>query len=61
MRVLVGAALVVLLAGCYESPDATVFEPGVYKGAKDPLLAQQGAAERQKALMKRFSHGQTDR
>jgi len=61
MRMLLGAAVVVLLAGCYESPDVTVFEPGVYKGAKDPLLAQQGVPDRQKALMKRFSQGQTDR
>ena len=61
MRMIFGAACVLLLAACYESPGVTVYEPGVYKGAQDPLMAQQAVAERQKVLMKRFSEGQTDR
>ena len=48
------------LSGCWESSDVTVHEAGQYKGAKDPLLAQQGAA-RGEALKKRFQLGQMDR
>jgi len=61
MRAFLGAACLLLLAGCYESPDVTVYEPGVYKGAKDPLLAQKEVADRQQVLKKRFSDGQMDR
>jgi hypothetical protein len=45
-------------AACsYESRQTTVHEPGVYKGAKDPLLAQQ----KQQELIDRFKLVQTDR
>jgi hypothetical protein len=49
------------LAGCYQSPDATLYKPGVYKGVKDPLLAKQREASQQKALLERFDLVQRDR
>jgi hypothetical protein len=48
------------LSGCYESADVTVYEQGMYKGKKDPLLSQQGAA-REESLKKRFQLVQLDR
>ena len=51
---------VVALAGCYETADVTVHEPGKYKGGSDPLLQQQATA-REEALRKRFEVGQLDR
>ena len=56
--------LVVLVAGalsaCYESADVTVHEPGVYKGAEDPLL-KTDASKRNEELMARFNQVQRDR
>ena len=54
------AALVLGLSGCYESTQVTVHKPGDYKGAKDPLLSQQGST-RADALRKRFELVQLDR
>lgn len=54
------AAATLALTGCWESSDITVHEPGKYKGATDPLLAQQGAS-RADALKKRFELVQMDR
>jgi hypothetical protein len=54
------AAFIVLagLTGCSSEPRSVIMhEPGVYKGAKDPLLAQQ----RQQELIDRFKLVQTDR
>ena len=48
------------IAGCYETPDVTIHEPGQYKGKRDPLLNQQ-ASSRDEALHKRFDLVQTDR
>ncbi len=46
------------LAGCsYESRETTIHEPGVYKGAKDPLLA----LKNQQQLIDRLKLVQTDR
>ena len=46
------------LAGCsYESRKPTMHEPGVYKGAKDQVLAEQ----RQQELINRFKLVQADR
>jgi hypothetical protein len=53
-------AFMVLLgfARCsYEPRETTIHEPGVYKGAKDPLLAAQHRQE----LIDRFRLVQTDR
>ncbi len=59
---LTAAAVVVAtgLAGCWDSTEVTVHNPGEYKGEKDPLLAQ-AASERTDALMKRFQLVQVDR
>ncbi len=48
--------LTATLTGCYESPTVTLFEPGVYKGADDPLLANTDNG----SLNERFA-GQMDR
>ncbi|MHB9097510.1 MAG: hypothetical protein ACYC5X_06780 [Syntrophales bacterium] len=56
----IATAFIVLagLIGCSSEPrSVTMHEPGVYKGAKDPLLAQQ----RQQELIDRFKLVQTDR
>jgi len=46
------------LGGCsYESQKTTIHEPGVYKGAKDPLLA----LKNQQQLIDRLKLVQTDR
>ena len=63
-RTLLAAGLavpLVALAGCYESPDATNYDPGVYKGKNDPLLAKQEKEAQQETLRQRFRAGQTDR
>ena len=61
----IGAGLLlaagVLLAGCYESTDVTVQEPGVYKGKTDPLLKKMETASLQGQLDDRFRTGQMDR
>ncbi|MGD8568625.1 MAG: hypothetical protein PVJ39_11090 [Gammaproteobacteria bacterium] len=51
----------VLLPGCYESTDATIYEPGVYKGETDPLLKKLRDKKFQAELEQRFKTGQTDR
>jgi len=51
----------VLATGCSRATDVTVYEPGVYKGAKDPLLAKLASAEHKTRLQERFSTGQADR
>ena len=58
---LVAATVALGLAGCYESPDVTLYKPGVYKGKKDPLVDKQGTKEQQDALVSRFNAVQTDR
>ena len=45
-----------MLTGCLESPQIIKFEPGVYKGADDPLIGNTDAA----ALESRFAN-QMDR
>ena len=57
------AAAVVLaagLAGCWDSTEVTVHNPGEYKGPPDPLLAQSASA-RAGTLNERFQRGQVDR
>jgi len=51
------AVLAALAAGC----GVTVYEPGVYKGPKDPLIAAHGTAEHKALLQERFTKGQADR
>ncbi len=56
-----GAALaLLLLAGCYESTDVTMHDPGEFRGARDPLLDQPVAA-RSEQLQKRFQLVQVER
>ena len=55
------AVLGVMLTGCYESPQVVLHKPGVYKGAKDPLVEKQASPEQQKQLLMRFNQVQTDR
>jgi len=48
---LVGVFIMIsALSGCLESTDVTIFEPGVYQGAVDPLIGSTDAA----ALQSRF-------
>ncbi|GEM_PF-623481 len=50
------------LSGCYEDPgEVTLYDPGVYKGEEDPLLARSGTDELEAKLQNRFQTGQTDR
>lgn len=55
------ALLAVMATGCGRATDVTVYEPGVYKGRKDPLLALHATAEHKALLQERFTKGQTDR
>lgn len=50
----------VAVAGCTESTNVTVHEPGIYKGASDPLLSAD-SEERAAQLNERFRLGQRDR
>jgi len=58
---LILSLLILGLAACYESPDVTVHQPGVYKGDKDPLLEKQRTSDQQQRLRERFNLVQTDR
>lgn len=49
-------AMAFVLAGCLESPDIISYEPGVYQGMSDPLIANSDSD----ALQKRFAN-QMDR
>ena len=54
------AVLAAGLAGCWDSTEVTVHNPGEYKGPPDPLLAQSASA-RAGTLNERFQRGQVDR
>ncbi len=58
--ILVIALVAGILSGCWEDTDVTLHEPGAYKGAADPLLAQDSGA-RAKLLDERFNLVQMDR
>ena len=62
-RMVIGSALAaMLLAGCYEDPqDVVLYDPGVYKGEKDPLMSRSGTEELRRDLNDRFQAGQRDR
>jgi len=53
-------ALAAFLTGCYEDPDVTVYDPGVYKGKEDPPLAKLEDPEFRAELDQRFD-GQQER
>jgi hypothetical protein len=54
-------ATLIAVAGCYGPVFPTVYEPGEYKGASDPLLKTHATAESKQALQQRFTTSQTDR
>jgi hypothetical protein len=58
---IVCVAMGALLAACGHPRSVTAYEPGVYKGEKDPLLEKLAAPEQKEQLKKRFEMGQTDR
>ena len=58
---LVLALVIAAVGACYESPGVALHEPGVYKGAADPLLAKERSPEQQKILRERLAQVQIDR
>jgi major membrane immunogen (membrane-anchored lipoprotein) len=60
-RTAVFLALIALLGACGQSRSVTAYEPGVYKGAKDPLVDVQATPEHKALLKERFTKGQVDR
>lgn len=61
LKIALVAAFGLLTAGCGEATEVTVYEPGVYKGPTDPLVAKTEDAEYRQAMQERFQRGQTDR
>ena len=61
LRITCWVAALVALAGCTDSMSYKVYEPGVYKGAPDPLVAELAKPESQQQLQERFTEGQVDR
>ena len=57
---IVGVLALFTLSACYEPAGVTVHQPGVYKGAADPLMSED-ADKRREVLMARFNQGQRDR
>jgi hypothetical protein len=53
--------LSVLLAACGDSRSVRSYEPGVYKGADDPLLDVVSKPEHKQQLRERFTKGQAER
>ena len=53
-------SLGVVLVGCSGSEHTALHEPGVYTGAKDPLIAKQASPAQQEKLLARFNQIQTD-
>ena len=49
------------LAGCYETSTPTQYEPGVYKGAKDPLVEKLADGDLRSELDERFRKAARDR
>ena len=50
-----------VVGGCSNSDDVVLHKPGIYKGARDPLIAKQGSPAQQEKLIARFNQIQTDR
>lgn len=51
----------IALAGCYESTTPTLYDPGVYKGADDPLLDKLESGDLRAELDERFEQAARDR
>jgi len=60
-RVMWRAAALTVLAALVAGCGVTVYEPGVYKGKADPLLAAHAKPEHKALLQERFTKGQADR
>lgn len=59
---LLAGLLPVLLSACGgDARSVRSYEPGVYKGASDPLLELQATPEHRQALQERFKKGQVER
>lgn len=57
-QILMALLIIAAVAGCSNEPrSVTMHKPGVYKGANDPLLAQQN----RQVLIDRLKLVQTDR
>ena len=54
-------AVLAILATACGNRDLTAYEPGVYKGPTDPLLAAHGTAEHQELLRQRLAKVQAER
>ena len=54
-------ATILIVVACYESPEVGLHKPGVYKGARDPLLAKQRSAKQQEVLRERVMLIQAER
>jgi len=52
---------ILIVVACYESPKVVVHKPGVYKGARDPLLVKQRSAKQQEVLRERVMLIQAER
>lgn len=55
LGLLVFSGTLLALSACYESTDVTVHKPGVYKGARDPLIVKLRSPEMQQKLRERFA------
>lgn len=51
----------VLLSGCYDDVNVTLYEAGEYKGTIDPLVEASKSTAYKERLRKRFDMVQTDR
>ena len=52
---------VATLGGCYETSTPKQYEPGVYKGAEDPLLEKLESGDLRAELDERFKRAARDR
>ncbi len=52
---------VLIVVACYESPKVVLHKPGIYKGARDPLLVKQRSAKQQETLRDRVLLIQAER
>ena len=55
---MLAGGLSVLCVACGDARGVRSYEPGVYKGADDPLLELQGTSEHQQKLRERFTMSQ---
>lgn len=55
------AAIALVAAGCYETPQASMVEPHEYKGQHDSQRILHSPQSLEARLLKRLERGQTDR